>query len=605
MNPPPLIVCPLCRSGFKVKTKFVFTSIVTCSCREYPQLFGIYYLTDDFQRNQALIYLHHHLELSAVLTLLGASKKTLLSLILITLPLGFLSTLLAPIRLFNLCIWLNRHLFGYNPAWANYLLKRTLIPSYFIGLAFLNSLHSTDTVADIGCGTGHLLPDINRRVNPAHVAGLDQSFMHLVLAKLFFAHPQNLLVCTDLNQPLPLASSAFDLIYANDTFHNLTDKKTFISESLRTTTPSGRLDLVHNHKKSEDTIHGLQPDRLINQLKSAGFTHTFCASNEHVWKTLLSHEAMALSKTPPHIPIPFDIYHLRASRTRQNPQLFLSPSQHRQLTRTSVFYHGDANLPAKIKLMTLMDRFSSFMFISPHLDDAVLSSGQLISTLTSLGAQVTILSVFTRGSAPPLSSQAIKHLRASGYTDTFKFFTARAAEDRAAARLLGATVRHLGFIDAAWRKTGPNFIYPNSQSQFSGLVSPKDHQLSSSLIQQMTRSISRRQVLLFGPLGVGLHADHLIIRHVLGRLSRPVIFWTDMPYSQEHPDQPTQISIRLKLHPVPAITFFPDQTKIAAIRKYSSQTSSLFPQGIISQIPEHFYASPGLKINSFKNFSRR
>src|ERR1700761_8237006 len=90
------------------------------------------------------------------------------------------------------------------------------------------------------------------------------------------------------------------------------------------------------------------------------------------------------------------------------------------------------------------DPDSAFMFVSPHLDDAVLSCGALITQIART-CPVIVLTIFSAGSPPPrLALAARKQMRDLGVTDAEALFAERRAEDIAVLRQAGASSVHLG-----------------------------------------------------------------------------------------------------------------------------------------------------------------
>ena len=152
------------------------------------------------------------------------------------------------------------------------------------------------------------------------------------------------------------------------------------------------------------------------------------------------------------------------------------------------------------------------LVLSPHLDDAVLSCLGHIQRLRQEGWKVVIATVFTESDA---SESALYRVRRS--------------EDRRAARLLGATTVHLGFLDAPFRSSR----YGN----FCGIVFGRAREYPQTLahvaekIGQLTRRLRPEQIL--APLAVGNHVDHRLVRDAaLLALDRSqLLFYEDRPYA--------------------------------------------------------------------------
>lgn len=150
------------------------------------------------------------------------------------------------------------------------------------------------------------------------------------------------------------------------------------------------------------------------------------------------------------------------------------------------------------------------LFLSPHLDDAVLSCGATIHQLVRGGDSVTILTV-TAGdpSESTVDTPKIQDLHQrwqAGETPT----AARRREDAEAAHILGAQIIHLPIGDCVYRivHKGDEVIplYPSEESLFAE-VHPDDSALEALLATEIPQAD-----ILYIPLGVGHHVDHQITR---------------------------------------------------------------------------------------------
>ena len=92
-------------------------------------------------------------------------------------------------------------------------------------------------------------------------------------------------------------------------------------------------------------------------------------------------------------------------------------------------------------------------FVSPHLDDAALSAGGIISYLAKK-TNVEVITVFTECREDKHSLSALSYIKQSGYkSDQAKqLYSLRRKEDLEAFNRLGVEVKHLGFVDALWRR---------------------------------------------------------------------------------------------------------------------------------------------------------
>jgi LmbE family N-acetylglucosaminyl deacetylase len=93
----------------------------------------------------------------------------------------------------------------------------------------------------------------------------------------------------------------------------------------------------------------------------------------------------------------------------------------------------------------------SFLFVSPHLDDAVLSCGALIAHLAPL-TSVTVATIFTHDAPGPHTRSARKSARQCGWTHSAELFEERRKEDAKVLTEAGASHVNLGFLDALFRR---------------------------------------------------------------------------------------------------------------------------------------------------------
>ncbi len=226
------------------------------------------------------------------------------------------------------------------------------------------------------------------------------------------------------------------------------------------------------------------------------------------------------------------------------------------------------------------------IFFSPHLDDAVLSAGNYIYSLTKAGQKVLIISIFTAADHFP-SQAARKFANRCGFSDPKAFFLARKKEDRAAAKLLGADIQHLGYIDAGFRADHLSFA-----TVFSSHLTIGDKTLVKPIATQLKKIIAKKSnttTKLFFPLGVGLHVDHQLVTQMAGQVWQPtdhqeLWFWEDVPYRNNTGATISRLAIvshlvvGLQPHHIRSPHSFAHQ-KSLAIKAYASQVESLLTTG--------------------------
>ncbi|MGW1118221.1 PIG-L deacetylase family protein [Streptomyces tanashiensis] len=239
------------------------------------------------------------------------------------------------------------------------------------------------------------------------------------------------------------------------------------------------------------------------------------------------------------------------------------------------------------------------LVLSPHLDDAVLSCGALLGW-AGRRAPVTVASLFTEAAPPPYTLSARQYLKQTRAGDAEQLFADRRAEDRRVLELLGVDWRHVGLVDGLFRRlprprpgTGRlarllpelTHVYPTYRLHLSrGRVSAHDAETLGVVGETIDALLpSRSGGLVLAPLGVGGHADHVLVRTAAERSGRRVVYYSDFPYNQTSAAD-TEFTRRNRL--VARAWERNLDRKAELIRGYRTQADALFPGGRIPCAPE-------------------
>jgi LmbE family N-acetylglucosaminyl deacetylase len=242
------------------------------------------------------------------------------------------------------------------------------------------------------------------------------------------------------------------------------------------------------------------------------------------------------------------------------------------------------------------------LILSPHLDDAVLSCGALLAALADR-CQITVATAFSAAGPGPHTRAARAYLRQCTAADAPALYAARRAEDRAALAQLGADHVHLGLPDALFRRREvrpalvstlgrriPELVhrYPTYRFDIAqGRVARADRRLVEVLrerVDSLIRDLDAR--LVFCPIGVGRHVDHLITRSLGETAKARVGYYSDFPYDRICSPDPAYLAdhdLRRWVWPHGIAD------KAALIRRYETQVDALFPDGVIPAVPETYY----------------
>ncbi len=226
----------------------------------------------------------------------------------------------------------------------------------------------------------------------------------------------------------------------------------------------------------------------------------------------------------------------------------------------------------------------SAIYLSPHLDDAVLSCGGQIAQLVRAGQAVRVVTVFA-GDVPAdaADSPFVQELHTRWGLGPNPP-AARRAEDRAALRILGARATHLPFPDCVYRlgRMGAP-LYPTRDAIFGEVA-----QVEMPLIDEIVRALRRlrvpRDARVILPLTAGHHVDHQIVRAAGEQwckmqeagCKRQVAYYEDYPYAENQ----NEITAALHEERLQAELITLDKeslaAKVAAIACYRSQISTFF-----------------------------
>lgn len=213
------------------------------------------------------------------------------------------------------------------------------------------------------------------------------------------------------------------------------------------------------------------------------------------------------------------------------------------------------------------------LFLSPHFDDAVGSCGGTIRRLVSIGHAVRILTMFGGVEREPFSIPAkVLHgkwrlERPVGY---------RRLEDASACLVLGCEGSFCEFPDAIYRQgAGGRHLYPTFES-LRGSIAPEESALAEQLAAQVKCYLSDKNTVVYCPLAIGAHVDHVVVRKcgdLLKKHDATVVFYRDFYYDQEWIGEAEDLAM-----PCIKVTLRPDESgrKLAAFSEYKSQIADLF-----------------------------
>ncbi|HEX9013106.1 MAG TPA: PIG-L family deacetylase, partial [Anaerolineaceae bacterium] len=238
-----------------------------------------------------------------------------------------------------------------------------------------------------------------------------------------------------------------------------------------------------------------------------------------------------------------------------------------------------------------------YLFLSPHLDDAVLSCGGLIARLGAAGERVVVATIFTGDLGPgmPVSWLASRNQRAWRLPE--RPFAVRQHEDRRAVSALGAEAVHIGLLDGMYRgKMDPvtGRIQPYYPEDTVGVgVDPEDGRIIGEQIKRAMNQLFKMYcgdagLRVFCPVGYSGHVDHQLVRKeaevVFGQQS--LVYYEEHPYATRQetdlkPDFLGQDAFQGMWNPkLLMLTHAEVERRISAAACYVSQIPGLYPSMI-------------------------
>ena len=217
---------------------------------------------------------------------------------------------------------------------------------------------------------------------------------------------------------------------------------------------------------------------------------------------------------------------------------------------------------------------AEWIYISPHLDDAVLSCGGMIRSQVKQGDRVQIWTVCARENPYLQLSEFAKTLHDRWETGD-ETVAIRRREDIVASGVLGAEVAHLTYYDVIYRRLPDGT--PIVTCDIELFMPPESAEVDEAR-QVLTPyldsiSIGARVV---GPLTMGGHRDHRLVRTLLEERFPGLLYFADYPYIAQYELDIHEFTAGMKIGyqedvPESALGAWQD-----AVAQYSSQISSFW-----------------------------
>ncbi len=251
----------------------------------------------------------------------------------------------------------------------------------------------------------------------------------------------------------------------------------------------------------------------------------------------------------------------------------------------------------------------SLLVLSPHLDDAALSCGGLLTGLAG-GVRATVATFFTEAGPEPVlttrSASAFLALAAAQGAPARpgELCAARRAEDRAALAPW-AEVVHVGMVDGVFRRRGLplpaavvrrlpelDHVYPTYRF---GLARGRVARADRGTVQEVRDWVARWLAdhgdgWVLAPLGIGGHVDHVLVRTAACDAVRAdrLVFYADLPYALTGAPDPGF----LRRRSLTAVRYQAGaRRKRELVLRYATQAGALYPRGV-PETDDEFWVGP-------------
>lgn len=171
------------------------------------------------------------------------------------------------------------------------------------------------------------------------------------------------------------------------------------------------------------------------------------------------------------------------------------------------------------------------IFLGPHFDDCVLSCGELINKFIKEGNKVKAVTFFTGFPKANELSDAAKQFHSNCFLEDDSMLF-RQQEDYIALGSLKCNLEHLGYYECLYRKNDKGeFLYPDLKNIYH--LENYDENLIDEISEVIIKNFKDADI-IFAPMGLGNHADHLIINKATikakNKLNCELYFYEEVPY---------------------------------------------------------------------------
>jgi len=171
------------------------------------------------------------------------------------------------------------------------------------------------------------------------------------------------------------------------------------------------------------------------------------------------------------------------------------------------------------------------LYLSAHLDDAVLSCGGLIHKQVQARDRVVVVTICAGDPPPGELSPFAQELHQRWGLEAARAVAARRAEDLRALASLGAEAFHLPTPDCIYRADSAGRHLYASEPAIFGPLNSAEHVLARRVAEKISGLVhGLGRCHLYAPLGLGQHVDHQLTRRAAEIVGNVYAYFDDYPY---------------------------------------------------------------------------
>lgn len=223
------------------------------------------------------------------------------------------------------------------------------------------------------------------------------------------------------------------------------------------------------------------------------------------------------------------------------------------------------------------------LYVSPHLDDAVLScGGRIAAAVRECHSAIVVTALGAPTPLRPVTRFACTYHETMGILNApFR----RRQEDRAALRILGARPVHLEHLDCIYRIRPDGSPLVKQEPDIFRFNDAEDRELVKAVATDLAELITRTSPdTIFVPLALGWHRDHVLTRRAAERAVQRVggkariRYFEEIPYAIEAPHALADATWGMSTE-VFLLTEAEMAARLEATSRYASQSAMLWHEG--------------------------